>query len=102
MKRYLNTDTGEVFTLEELTTIWNQFGYESKHDTFEDMVASLEEVEYPAIQGIITVDDFKKVVEEFGFNHPVTTAVWNTMENNERNAEEFETVYAMWATGKFN
>ena len=101
MKRYLNNDTGEVFTEDELNVLWSQFGHEMKFDSFEDFKDSLEEVEYLAIQGIIKVDDFKKVVEEFGFNHPVTTAVWNVMSENPVNADEFETIYAMWATGKF-
>lgn len=51
--------------------------------------------------GVITVEDFEKAVKEFGFNHPVCTALWNTMSNNPRNSEEFETVYAFWATGKY-
>lgn len=51
--------------------------------------------------GIITVEDFEKAVAEFGFDHPVCTALWNTMSNNPRNSEEFETVYAFWATGKY-
>jgi len=41
---YRNTNTGEVFTLEELKEIWEQFGYESKHDTFEDMLEDLGEI----------------------------------------------------------
>lgn len=52
--------------------------------------------------GIITVDDFKKAVETFGFGSPVVTAIWNTMINNPNNAAEFETVYALWAAGKFD
>lgn len=51
--------------------------------------------------GIISVNEFKKAVEVFGFGNPVVTAIWNTMENNPANSEEFETVYAMWVTGKF-
>lgn len=51
--------------------------------------------------GIITVEDFEKAVKEFGFNHPVCTALWNTMSNNPNNAEEFETVYAFWTVGKY-
>lgn len=52
--------------------------------------------------GIITVEEFKKAVEVFGFESPVVTAIWNTMESNPSNADEFETVYALWATGKFD
>ena len=51
--------------------------------------------------GIISVEDFKKAVEVFGFESPVVTAIWNTMESNPNNQDEFETVYALWATGKF-
>lgn len=51
--------------------------------------------------GIITAEDFKKVVEVFGFEHPVTTAVWNTMQANSDNSGEFEEVYWLWATGAF-
>lgn len=63
---------------------------------FED----LEEAENAPI-GVITVDDFVKAVKTFGFESPVVTAIWNTMEKNPNNQEEFETVYAMWAAGKF-
>lgn len=52
-------------------------------------------------EGIISVNEFKKAVEVFGFGNPVVTAIWNTMESNPANSEEFETVYAMWTTGKF-
>lgn len=52
--------------------------------------------------GIITVEEFKKAVEIFGFESAVVTAIWNTMESNPSNADEFETVYALWATGKFD
>ena len=51
--------------------------------------------------GIISVEDFKKAVEVFGFESPVVTAIWNTMESNPENQDEFETVYALWATGRF-
>lgn len=51
--------------------------------------------------GVITVEDFKLVVEMFGFDSPVVTAIWNTMAANPYNADEFETVYAMHMTGKF-
>ena len=102
MKRYLNKDTGELFTEHDLKVLWDQFGHEMKFDSYDDFTDSLEEVEVPGFTyGIITVDEFKKVVEEFGFEHPVTTAVWNAMDNNPENADEFETIYAMWATGKF-
>ena len=46
--------------------------------------------------GVITVEDFVKAVEVFGFESPVVTAIWNTMEANPYNREEFETVYAMY------
>lgn len=49
--------------------------------------------------GIITVDEFEKVVELFGFDHPVVTAIWNTMSANEDNEDAFETVYQRWAAG---
>ena len=55
-----------------------------------------------SINGIISVNEFKKAVEVFGFDSPVVTAIWNTMENNPANSEEFETVYALCATGRFN
>lgn len=51
--------------------------------------------------GIITVQNFEKAVEVFGFDSPVVTAIWNTMANNPNNAEEFETVYAFNANGKY-
>lgn len=43
--------------------------------------------------GCISVSDFEKAVEIFGFESPVVTAIWNTMERNEDNVEEFETIY---------
>jgi hypothetical protein len=52
--------------------------------------------------GVITVEEFKKAVEVFGFESPVVSAIWNTMFNNPNNADEFETVYALWAAGKFD
>lgn len=52
--------------------------------------------------GIITVDEFIQLVKKFGFDSPVVTAVWNTMSANPNNADEFETVYALWATGRFS
>jgi hypothetical protein len=52
--------------------------------------------------GVITVEEFKKTVETFGFNSPVVTAIWNTMESNPDNAEGFETVYALNANGRFS
>lgn len=52
--------------------------------------------------GVITIEEFKKAVEVFGFDRPVVTALWNTMESNPNNQDEFETVYALWATGRFN
>lgn len=51
--------------------------------------------------GVITVKDFEKAVEVFGFDSPVVTAIWNTMESNPNNAEEFETVYALNANGRY-
>lgn len=52
--------------------------------------------------GIITVDEFEEVVATFGFNSPVTTAVWNTMEANPNNQEEFEIIYHRNVAGKYN
>ena len=42
--------------------------------------------------GVIEVEDFEKVVGIFGFEHPVVTAVWNTIEANPNNQEEFEII----------
>ena len=53
-------------------------------------------------RGIITVNDFIKAVNVFGFKSPVVTALWNTMENNPNNNKEFETVYAMRMAGRFD
>ena len=52
--------------------------------------------------GVITVEEFKQAVKEFGFESPVVTAIWNTMESNPNNADEFETVYALYSTGRFS
>ena len=52
--------------------------------------------------GVIEVEDFEEVVRVFGFNSPVTTAVWNTMEANPNNQEEFEIIYHRHVAGKYN
>ena len=41
---------------------------------------------------IITVEEFEKAVETFGFNSPVVTAIWNTILNNPDNQNEFEII----------
>ena len=51
--------------------------------------------------GIITVDNFEDVIKMFGFDHPVTTVVWNTMEVNPNNKEDFEIVYHRYVAGKY-
>lgn len=51
--------------------------------------------------GVITVEDFEKAVQAFGFNSPVVTAVWNTMANNPDNFREFEMVCFLNANGKY-
>ena len=51
--------------------------------------------------GVITVQDFEKAVEVFGFDSPVVTAIWNTMDSNPNNADEFETVFALYANGRY-
>ncbi len=51
--------------------------------------------------GAITVEDFVKAVEVFGFESHVVTAIWNTMEANPYNQEEFEEVYALHMAGRF-
>ena len=50
MNYFMNKDTGEVFSHDELKTLWKQFGHEMKFDTFEDFVDSLEEAEWYAVQ----------------------------------------------------
>lgn len=45
MKRYLNNDTGEVFTEDELKVLWSQFGHEMKFNSYDDFTDSLEEVD---------------------------------------------------------
>lgn len=52
--------------------------------------------------GAITVEDFEKIVKIFGFDSPVVTAVWNTMEANPNNQNEFETIYYRHVAGKYN
>jgi len=43
MKTYKNNDTGELFTIDELKTLWKQFKHEMDYDTFDDFVSTLEE-----------------------------------------------------------
>lgn len=52
--------------------------------------------------GVITVEDFEKIVKIFGFDSPVVTAIWNTMEANPNNQNEFETIYYRRVAGKYN
>lgn len=51
--------------------------------------------------GVITVQDFERAVDVFGFDSPVVTAIWNAMANNPDNADEFETVFALTANGRY-
>lgn len=36
MKKFRNNETGEIFTLEEIKTLCNQFYYEAGHKTAKD------------------------------------------------------------------
>lgn len=38
---------------------------------------------------MITFDDFKKLVETFGYNHPLVTFVWNKIEETGNNIEPY-------------
>lgn len=60
-----------------------------------------QELKEKRSKGIIPVEDFEEVVRVFGFDSPVVTAVWNTMEANPNNQDEFETVYHRHMTGKY-
>lgn len=51
--------------------------------------------------GVITVEEFEKAVEVFGFESPVVTAIWNTMARNENNQDEFEEIYHNRSRGKY-
>ena len=57
MKAYRNRDTGEIFSSEELKKLWGQFGHETKFDTFNDFIDSLEEIEGPYYVVSITKND---------------------------------------------
>ena len=50
IKAYMNTDTGIIFTIEELKTLWKQFKNEMDFDTLEDFLSSekLSEIIVPA------------------------------------------------------
>lgn len=45
MKLYMNKDTGNLYTAEELEVLWEQFKDEMEFETFEDFVDTLEEKE---------------------------------------------------------
>lgn len=45
MKLYMNKDTGNLYTTEELEVLWDQFKDEMEFETFEDFVDTLEEKE---------------------------------------------------------
>lgn len=107
--KYRDTYSNEIKTIADARAQYEDDKWmQAVEMSFEEWLAEMvkggyyEKIDAPDFtSGIITVEEFKKVVEEFGFEHPVTTAVWNTMNNNPENADEFETIYAMWATGKF-
>lgn len=48
----------------------------------------------------VTKADFDKLVDAFGFEHPMVTLVWNRME--ESSQTEFEHIYAAWARGEYS
>lgn len=77
-------------------------GDELYYDTVKEakeLIDRLEEVS--KMLGVITVEQFDKAVDVFGFDSSVVTALWNTMSTNEDNQEEFETVYHKWCTGQY-
>ena len=43
--KYMNKDTGEVFTVKELVELWEQFAHEMEFESFEEFIETLEEVE---------------------------------------------------------
>lgn len=51
--------------------------------------------------GKISVEDFEKAVEVFGFESPVVTAIWNTMYKNPANCDEWEEVYNRYLAHKY-
>lgn len=61
-----------------------------------------QELEEKRNKGIIPVKDFEETVRVFGFKHPVTTAVWNTMAINPNNQDEFKIIYHRHIAGKYN
>lgn len=75
---YRNADTGEVFTLEEMKRLWEQFGHETKFDTFEDFLDAHEKVDtWYAVQydsddndwgtGSCDLDEAKQMCLENGY-----------------------------------
>lgn len=40
---YKDKNTGVIYTLEKLKVIWEQFGDEDRHESFEDMLSDMEE-----------------------------------------------------------
>ena len=61
-----------------------------------------KELEEKRTKGIIPVEDFEKAVEIFGIKSPVITAIWNTMKENPKNQNEFETIFHKYMTGKYD
>ncbi len=107
MKTYMNKISKGIVTTEELRSEYEELKeiglvFNDSMDEYIEGLIKSEYIEELKTSGIITVEDFKKVADAFGFGHPVVTAIWNTMESNPNNAEAFETVYAMWATGRFD
>lgn len=107
MKTYMNKISKRIVTTEELRSEYEELKeiglvFNDSLDEYIEGLIKSEYIEELKTSGIITLEDFIKVVDVFGFDHPVVTAIWNTMESNPNNAEAFETVYAMWATGRFD
>lgn len=51
--------------------------------------------------GKISVEEFEKAVEMFGFDSPVVTAIWNTMNRNPANRDEWEEVFDRYMAHKY-
>ena len=57
MTIYMDFDTGEEYTLEELKTIYNQFKDEMQYDSFEDYLEKMLDLGRQKIGGLVEIED---------------------------------------------
>jgi hypothetical protein len=55
--RYMDFDTGEKYTLDELKAIYKQFEDEMQYDSFEDHLEKMLDLGRQKIGGLVEIED---------------------------------------------